>query len=358
MFWSSHIRFLPWVGGSFEHGLSLVDQGEHVKVLIVGESHYLDGSHDDNGEKTFTNDVVRNYLTPKGQQSWKPSKFWTVLGRTIAGRDTYSRIQFWNEIAYYVFVQDFAGDGPRQRPTDQMWKDSYPQFSEVIEKLAPQKVIILGDATWRHVNDAIPGANTGVLKVDDFTCEVTHVPHLSSYGFRSDDHYPDIFSFILGSKSISTFWSELENNLIVSLESELNEGWKIVRDQNMNSKWSGIKIIHTNNETAKYSFRLERETSFYHGICSNSKEGLSSEETQKNKIIEIIKDLKEDHFDSGESEEGGHWLGFKHSDHEYKNVKEVCIKIAEDGDQFCKGIIETFVGDFKRWKERLIEIND
>ncbi len=200
MNWNNHIRFCPWIGKDYQQGFEVRSYGKRLRVLVVGESHYKDGSHDDNGDRTFTQDVVANYLAPRKERGWQPSKFWTVLGRTIAGRDSYDPPKFWNEISYYVFVQDFAGDGPRQRPTPQMWDISYPPFLEIIEKLVPQKVIVVGKELWSHVQKLEPSANQGILSIKRdgiaTTIDVTHIIHPSSFGFKSDDHYPAVTRFL------------------------------------------------------------------------------------------------------------------------------------------------------------------
>lgn len=131
-----------------------------------------------------------------GGWGWRPSKFWTILGRTVAGRNNYDRHTFWNSIAYYILVQDFAGDGPRQRPTDKQWKNSYSAFPEIIEKLSPEKVIVLGDKLWSHAMQAEPTVADGMVKFNSVTSEVMHLIHPSSYGFRSDDHYPKVSVFL------------------------------------------------------------------------------------------------------------------------------------------------------------------
>lgn len=195
MTWDDSVRFMPWVGESYEKGMQIPHREHGVKVLIIGESHYNDGTHDDNGKRTFTQDVVSNYLD-RGGLGWRPSKFWTVLGRTIAGRANYDRHTFWNSVAYYVFVQDFAGDRPRQRPTDCMWRDSYKAFREVLEKLAPEKVIVLGNKVWSHVRQVEPTAENGVVMLNSVTCGVMNLIHPSSFGYRSDDHYPKVSTFL------------------------------------------------------------------------------------------------------------------------------------------------------------------
>lgn len=193
MDWSDKIRFIPWVGNDYHQGFIKDNSGsgKRIKLLIVGESHYKDGSHDDGGNKTFTQDVVKNYLTPKRQRGWRPSKFWTVLGRTIAGRENYNPTKFWSKIAFYNFVQDFAGDGPRQRPSDQAWADSYICFNDVLDKLAPEKIIFLGVKLWGHVQKVVPTINEEGTSSTFF-----HIPHPSSYGFRSDNYHPLVSNFL------------------------------------------------------------------------------------------------------------------------------------------------------------------
>jgi hypothetical protein len=61
------------------------------------------------------------------------------------------REAFWNSVAFYNFVQSFVGAQPRCRPTSEMWDAAAKPFLEVLGKLQPQILIVLGSELRSHL---------------------------------------------------------------------------------------------------------------------------------------------------------------------------------------------------------------
>ncbi|BCB07912.1 hypothetical protein HHSLTHF2_18020 [Vreelandella venusta] len=131
----SHIVFKPWIGDNY----STSELG--VRILILGESHYGDqgDEHED-----FTIDVVKMW----GKE--KRLAFFTKIAKTILNYNASDflsdneKATLWENVAFYNYVQAIVGEGARVRPSDDMWAKSAPALQEVIEKLDPQVIIVLG----------------------------------------------------------------------------------------------------------------------------------------------------------------------------------------------------------------------
>ena len=71
-----------------------------------------------------------------------------VLGRPANGID---RHEFWHAVSFYNYIQEPVGEGPRDRPTREMWANSGPAFLDVLNDLKPQHIIALGRALWDNL---------------------------------------------------------------------------------------------------------------------------------------------------------------------------------------------------------------
>jgi len=135
------------------HGRTLLDlslpsldwcrvRGQHFgcRVLLLGESHYGEQLPED--ESGFTRDIVVRLALSR-----KPHPFFSKIGRLVGGvplKTEEGRKTFWNSVAFYNYVQELAGTGPRQRPTDAMWEAGGVPFAEVLERLRPHCLLIFG----------------------------------------------------------------------------------------------------------------------------------------------------------------------------------------------------------------------
>ena len=77
-------------------------------------------------------------------------RFFTSTQKLVAGIGTdvwvtdEQRSAFWEQVAFYNFVQAFTGSEARCRPTQKMWVAASPAFLATIAELKPQVVVVLG----------------------------------------------------------------------------------------------------------------------------------------------------------------------------------------------------------------------
>ena len=61
------------------------------------------------------------------------------------------RSEFWNDIAFYNYVQQPVGDSPRVRPTFEMFEAAQGAFWETLRELTPTHMLVLGAALWKNL---------------------------------------------------------------------------------------------------------------------------------------------------------------------------------------------------------------
>jgi hypothetical protein len=142
---SAGVLFLPWVGEQYKRGF------EGVRLLILGESHYDTDKRDRSvPNRDVTRAGIRWYM-----KSGTPHKFSTNTQHVVSRRSlaVAERETFWNSIAFYNYVQSFAGVAARDPVTPEMWERSRAPFCAVLKALDPEAVVVLGYKTWEHLLD-------------------------------------------------------------------------------------------------------------------------------------------------------------------------------------------------------------
>lgn len=137
----------PWVGESYESPKILP-----YRTLIVGESNYTDKP------SQFNPYIVINCVSDDliGEDPSGFGRFSTKLRRTIFGPENdMGPAGFWPHVAFYNFVQYLVGDAARIRPTNEMWRDSLPAFVQVVRRLKPDRILVLGIENWRNLLGAV-----------------------------------------------------------------------------------------------------------------------------------------------------------------------------------------------------------
>ncbi|HBC3401587.1 TPA: hypothetical protein KDX79_003445 [Vibrio parahaemolyticus] len=130
-----YIVFKPWVGRNY------TTNNFGARILVLGESHY--GSPEDEYED-YTIDVVKMW----GQEN--RLAFFTKIAKTLLNYDSsdylneHERYALWENVSFYNYVQAIVGEEARIRPSSEMWKKSEMAFQEVIQRLEPQIIIVLG----------------------------------------------------------------------------------------------------------------------------------------------------------------------------------------------------------------------
>lgn len=135
-----NVKFLPWVGQNYQAGFN------GLRTLVLGESHYQWYNNlEINNQPNFTIECIQEQVD--GDYTFA---FWTKIATALIGRkpSLADKGIFWNSVAYYNYVQESAGFGPRVRPADESWEMSEVPFVEVLEELKPEFIIALGYRLW------------------------------------------------------------------------------------------------------------------------------------------------------------------------------------------------------------------
>jgi hypothetical protein len=131
--YSDNVKFQPWQGEKYGDNSRF-----GIGILILGESHY-----GNTGEERAN--ITKEYIN----NEWSHA-FWTEIGSMVmnANKEEFERHEFWEHVAFYNYVQSFAGTGPRQSPTSKQFQDSEQAFVEVLENLKPKLILVMGKRLW------------------------------------------------------------------------------------------------------------------------------------------------------------------------------------------------------------------
>jgi hypothetical protein len=161
----SGIFFKPWKGKRYES-----NQLFGKRILVLGESHY---EWDENIPlyPDLTIDCIREQA-----EGIHTSQFWTNIAVAFLNKrpSQEEKKEFWDSIAFYNYVQKSVGFGPRVRPTEDMWRISEQGFVEVLAKLLPKVVIVLGYALWQHLPEL--GGRNGPKIIGSEQTDTWHYP--------------------------------------------------------------------------------------------------------------------------------------------------------------------------------------
>lgn len=172
----NQIKVSPWIGQNYANPNIL-----KYKTLILGESNYTKEI------EKFNSNMVINCVNDAINDTDKKGfgRFSTKIRSLIFGRDTLiTPKEFWEDVAFYNFVQFLVGTEARQRPTQGQWESSIPMFEEVIAKIKPERVIVLGLANWNNltslINNQKTSKHTAILNLGSFNVSCGYINHPSS----------------------------------------------------------------------------------------------------------------------------------------------------------------------------------
>ncbi len=130
-------RFHPVIGNSY--GKVAGD----IRLLILGESHYpWDGRP-----------VNESETTAAAMEGIDRHRFWKSLEKLIPVPGKKDGLRGWDMVAFYNYVQHFVGEGPRDRPGDEMWvsPETVSGFKEVLAVCKPNRILVVGKTNWRFM---------------------------------------------------------------------------------------------------------------------------------------------------------------------------------------------------------------
>ena len=147
------VKVTPWIGKRYAEPDIFP-----FRIAILGESNY---TAEDNFHAQLVSDCVQCHLGKNDDDNF--SRFATKI-RRLAFSDEVEVDAFWNNVAFYNFVQYLVGENARERPTSEMWQGSVPAFYEFVKKVRPQRLWVLGKANWANLLAHVPH-----LQIDPYT---------------------------------------------------------------------------------------------------------------------------------------------------------------------------------------------
>lgn len=153
-FFSSQVKFQPYVGKQYG-----TDSDFKMPLLILGKMHYCvikDPAHEcfiecDNIK--FTTSVMDLHVRQVCKQGYLASIAKAIRGEEIGSG---SKDTFWNSVAFYNYIQTMR-DTPSHAPTQSMWREAMSPFEEVVLKLKPACILVIGKPLLRRIAIQHPG---------------------------------------------------------------------------------------------------------------------------------------------------------------------------------------------------------
>lgn len=150
-----NVFFEPWVGANYGGGL----YGK--KILIIGETHYCENPDDCDCEQTGDSDLCKKKTrleveSQLGENSSSNSVY-AKIAKMLLGKESNKDLseeekkEFWHSVAFYNYVQISGIKCSQLLPTKDMWDLSEKAFHEVIEVLAPDFILVLGEELWNNL---------------------------------------------------------------------------------------------------------------------------------------------------------------------------------------------------------------
>jgi len=150
----SDVGFLPWVGRDYGSGKLF----PLLRIMIVGESHYEWCKKCETEKSKRDKDLTTYCIAERMHRIGEPGhiQHWGKIENAFLGKmpSASERRDFWHSVAYYNFLQEVVGFGPRIPVEPALWTDARVHFPTVIESLRPDFIAVAGVGTWRELPPA------------------------------------------------------------------------------------------------------------------------------------------------------------------------------------------------------------
>jgi hypothetical protein len=192
MRFSNYVKIRPYIGENY------FNNSTKPKFLILGESAY-DKKH--KGDKDLLVNTITDIKNNKKTKytKWPQTKrFYTKIYNLLNGENRWEdRASFWADVCFYDYIQEIL-DGSRQKVPSKLYKDAEKSYNEVIEKIKPDIIIVLG---FSEKFNTLPifGVKGKIIKIASIEkeCVLTRMvkinrkiiiacrlQHPSSYGYK------------------------------------------------------------------------------------------------------------------------------------------------------------------------------
>jgi hypothetical protein len=174
MKFSSKVKMQPCIGKNYKN--------EKIKILILGLSTY---GRDKKNTKNHSKDIVNDIKTNDGQ--------FCVRINGIFKHENESIDKLWDRVVFQNYIQRVM-DRPKQKNTKNDWENATEPFIEIITKLKPDVVAVIGFGTYdklpifyrKHYKNIKKGkyamkiSKYNLLGKSIYFCRIRHT---ASYGF-------------------------------------------------------------------------------------------------------------------------------------------------------------------------------
>ena len=142
------LKWLPWVGDNY---LTLpLDK----RLLIIGESHYHDGTEDSKRQCNsinITREVVEYFAVGR---NYDRQRFFQNLHKTLFSHDNFDSEKLWNLISFYNFIQR-PMETNLERPVYNDYYFGWSAFFEIFKQLQPSACLFVGATIANSLHHAL-----------------------------------------------------------------------------------------------------------------------------------------------------------------------------------------------------------
>lgn len=126
------LRFQPWIGENYK-------SNPKGRILLLGESHYLDGEKETSDLTTF---MVSEFI--KG--ATLKTHFFKNIGYVFDSEDPRA---IWDNVAFANLIQKGLTKAKSQ-PEPKDWESINPAFEKLLEALEPDKVVVFSKRIFNY----------------------------------------------------------------------------------------------------------------------------------------------------------------------------------------------------------------
>lgn len=141
------LAWLPFVGDNY------LENDLKSKVLIIGESHYYKPDEKNSLEKHLHQDFTRKIVQEMCfDREYSEINLFPNFHRAMMGNDSFDTYPFWNQYAFYNFVQRPMNMNTNERPSRLDFDNAWSTFFKLALILNPTRVLFLGNSSADRFN--------------------------------------------------------------------------------------------------------------------------------------------------------------------------------------------------------------
>lgn len=171
---SNKVKIRPWIGNEYHE--------TKPKILVLGMATYPEKY-----DKNVVIKIVKSLINKKR----KEHHFWKRTFNLLKNDEEKELAEFWERVCIYEYIQELLP--PKVKPTKENWQNAQDPFEEVLNKLKPDIVAVLGFSTYDNLK--INGEKCLSLKFNNEKMEILkykknkkiiyfcRIKHTAAYGY-------------------------------------------------------------------------------------------------------------------------------------------------------------------------------